>query len=106
MKAYRSLNSGTVNCLSQAVGHGVTLTQASYTIYYSLGFSYETYVQSRDRIHRIGQSKPCTYIHLLATNTCDSEVLKVLQNKGTLHEAMRAALKDNGVNTRKCEAVH
>lgn len=93
-------------CHPKAVGHGVTMTQASYAIYYSLGFSYETYVQSRDRIHRIGQTQRCTYIHLLAISTCDSKVLKVLKNKGSLHDAMRAALEDNSVGTRKRETVH
>ena len=81
-------------CHPRAVGHGITLVQASYAIYYSVGYSYELYKQSRDRIHRVGQKNRCTYFHLLALGTCDEVVLKVLQRKGGAAEAMRAALSE------------
>jgi hypothetical protein len=32
-----------------------------------MSFSAEQYEQSRNRIHRIWQGRPCTYYHLLAT---------------------------------------
>lgn len=83
-------------CHPKAVGHGVTLVQASYAVYYSVGYSYELYHQSRDRIHRVGQKHPCTYIHLIAADTCDRQVLDVLQAKGSAHEAMMAALSIGG----------
>lgn len=83
-------------CHPRCVGHGVTLVQASYAVYYSIGYSYELYHQSRDRIHRVGQTRNCTYIHLIARDTCDRRVLEVLQAKGSAHEAMMAALTDKG----------
>lgn len=51
-------------CHPQAAGHGLTLTEASHAIYFSLSHSLELFLQSQDRIHRIGQDRPCTY-HVL-----------------------------------------
>lgn len=86
-----------------AAGHGITLTAASYAVYYSLSFSYEMYQQSRDRIHRAGQRRACTYYHLIATlpdtrgdgdtDTIDAAMLKTVRRKGTAAEAVRAMLK-------------
>lgn len=79
-------------CHPKAVGHGITLVQASYAIYYSWSFSYELYAQSRDRIHRVGQREKCTYIHLLAKGTCDRQILDAVQRKAMTAEIMRAVL--------------
>lgn len=79
-------------CHPAAAGHGITLTAASYAVYYSLGFSYELYKQSRDRIHRAGQTKPCTYYILSAEDTVDEGCLRVVRNKGTAADALAQAL--------------
>ena len=39
------------------LGKGLTFTNCTYNIYYSVSFSYEEFAQSQDRIHRIGQDK-------------------------------------------------
>ena len=64
----------------------ITLTAASEVVYHSLSWAYEDYVQSRDRVHRIGQDRPVTYRHMVATghehqSTIDSLVLKSMQTK-------------------------
>ena len=79
-------------CHPAAAGHGITLTRASYSIYYSLGFSYELYKQSRDRIHRAGQTMPCTYYILVGEDTVDESALGVVRGKGTAADAIIAAL--------------
>ena len=79
-------------CHPAAAGHGITLTAASYAVYYSLGFSYELYKQSRDRIHRAGQTMPCTYYILTAEETVDEGCLGCVRNKGTAADALAAAL--------------
>ena len=63
------------------LGKGLTFTNCTYNIYYSLSFSYEEFAQSQDRIHRIGQDEKCTYIILQAKNTIDERIYKCLQNK-------------------------
>jgi len=80
-------------CHPAAAGHGITLTSACYSIYYSMDFSYERYQQSRDRIHRKGQTRPCTYYHLVADNTTDESILWAVRNKGKMSDAILRILK-------------
>src|SRR5690606_32979369 len=58
----------------QTVGVGIVLTRANIAIYYSMGFNMGDYEQSLARIHRDGQTKKCTYIHLIAESTVDEKV--------------------------------
>lgn len=64
-----------------AAGTGFTLTAATYTIYETLSWRYDFYAQSQDRIHRIGQQVPVTYLRLLAEDTIDSVIAESLQRK-------------------------
>ena len=59
----------------------MTFVNCTYNIYYSLSFSYEEFKQSKDRIHRIGQTNKCTYIILQAKNTIDKKIYNCLQRK-------------------------
>ena len=63
------------------IGKGLTFTNCTYNIYYSLSFSYEEFKQSQDRIHRIGQNNKCTYIILQAKDTIEEQIYGCLQNK-------------------------
>ena len=74
---------------------GVTLTATDTAIYYSLTFKLEDFLQSQDRIHRIGQnSSVVTYYIILSrlhpsvvpaeseqTRTIDRKIYKSLQGK-------------------------
>ena len=64
-----------------SMAHGVTLTNCTYSIYYSLSYSHEEHVQSRDRIYRKGTTKPCTYYYLMAPGTIDTVIYNILQGK-------------------------
>lgn len=82
-----------------AGGYGLTLTAASTAIYISNSFSYIDRVQSADRIHRIGQAKPCLYVDMLACGpkgekTVDHFILKTLQEKKSLAEVTCAAWRE------------
>lgn len=68
----------------QTAGLGITLHAASAAVFYSLDFNYANYAQALARIHRIGQAQPVTYIHLLAENTVDEQVLDALERKEDL----------------------
>lgn len=74
--------------------YGVTLTNCTYAVYYSLSFSFEEYYQSHDRIYRKGQTKPCTYIFLQAENTIDEIIYKAVIDKKTYTELFEMFLKD------------
>jgi len=73
--------------------YGVTFTNCTYAIYYSLSYSYEDYYQSHDRIYRKGQTKPCTFIFLLAEGTIDWDIYKVLKEKGTVSQIIENLVK-------------
>ena len=76
-------------------GYGITLTAASNMIYYSNGYDLEKRLQSQDRIHRIGQKKPVTYIDLIAEDTVDNKIVKALRKKINIaSEVMGEELKD------------
>ncbi len=65
----------------KAGGVGVDLTRARYQVYYSLDFDLGNYLQTRKRIHRPGQTRNVTYIHLLAAGTVDETILTALQQR-------------------------
>jgi len=62
-------------------GIGITLTAATYTIYYSNTFSLEDRMQSEDRNHRKGQDCKVTYIDLVMNHNIDKSMINALRNK-------------------------
>jgi SNF2 family DNA or RNA helicase len=80
-----------------SAAYGLTFTNASYSIYYGLNYSYEQYAQSRDRIHRYGQKNMCTYIHLLTKGTIDYVLYKCLQDKKELSISVLEHLKPKAI---------
>lgn len=79
-------------------GYGLTLTAASYVLYFSNSYNLEVREQSEDRAHRIGQDKNVTYIDLIAENTIDEFIVSALDKKlklsaETLGEEVKKWLK-------------
>lgn len=68
----------------QAASAGITLHAANVMVFYSMDFNYVNYSQACARIHRIGQERSVTYIHLLVENTVDDDVMKAIESKGNL----------------------
>jgi SNF2 family DNA or RNA helicase len=65
----------------RVAGFGLTLVEASTTIYYSNSFSLEHRLQSEDRNHRIGQKNNVTYIDLVADCKIDKRITDALRSK-------------------------
>ena len=79
----------------QTGGYGITLTQAHTVIYYSNGYDLEKRLQSEDRAHRIGQTKPVTYVDIIAEDTVDNKIVKALRKKVNIaSEVMGEELRD------------
>ena len=79
-------------------GYGLTLTAASYVVYFSNSYNLEVREQSEDRAHRIGQDKNVTYIDLITENTIDEFIVSALDKKlklsaETLGEEVKQWLK-------------
>jgi SNF2 family DNA or RNA helicase len=65
-------------------GYGLTLTAASLVVYYSNSFDLEVRLQSEDRAHRIGQTKPVMVYRIIAQQTIEEEILKLHETKRDL----------------------
>jgi SNF2 family DNA or RNA helicase len=63
---------------------GLTLVQAPYAIYYSYSYNLETWLQSQDRNHRIGQTRNVTYTSLITPKTVDEPIIKSLKKKNDI----------------------
>jgi len=78
----------------QAGSVGVDLTKARYAILWSLNYSLGDYEQLLARIHRPGQTRPCTYYHLIAKDTADEWIYDALQSKKEGLKAVLEALRE------------
>lgn len=70
-------------------GHGLTLNEAIYHIFYSNGFKYAERIQAEDRSHRIGQSRRVTYIDLGCSASIDERIDKALSSKANVLDTFR-----------------
>ena len=62
-------------------------------VWYDLPWSSENYIQANARIYRQGQTKPVMVHHLLAKDTIDNHVVKVLDGKINIQDALLESLK-------------
>jgi SNF2 family DNA or RNA helicase len=65
-------------------GHGLTLNEACHVIYYNNTFKYAERIQSEDRCHRIGQTRPVTYVDLVCSDSIDGRIMTAIENKGSV----------------------
>lgn len=64
-----------------AAKEGLTLTSANNAIYLDRNFKMDDYLQSQDRIHRIGQTRKCSIIKLIGKNTIDEYTDEIIEKK-------------------------
>jgi hypothetical protein len=80
----------------QSGGIGLNLQcnvgETAQTVWYDLPWSSENYIQANARIYRQGQEKPVIIHHLIMTNSVDEQVVKVLDGKINLQDALLNAL--------------
>lgn len=79
----------------QSGGHGLNLQHGSHTmIIYSASFSYEHMSQTMARIDRQGQEFPVVFHFLIAKDTVDELILRVLENKETVQANVLKLIKE------------
>jgi SNF2 family DNA or RNA helicase len=78
----------------QAGGEGVDFTRARYSIFFSVGYSLGKYEQAKARVHRPGQTRPVQHIHLVARNTVDVKIMRALERRAEIVEAILAEIKN------------
>jgi SNF2 family DNA or RNA helicase len=80
----------------QSGGIGLNLQcnvgETAQTIWFDLPWSSENYIQANARIYRQGQEKPVIIHHLTVAKTIDEQVVKVLDGKINLQDALLNAL--------------
>lgn len=78
-----------------SAGHGLNLQAGGSTlVWYSLTWSLELYEQTIGRLYRQGQSNETVVVeHIVATNTIDEKIIKVLNHKGNIQNALIEAVK-------------
>lgn len=64
-----------------AGGHGLTLNNAAYSIFYADGYKYSEREQAEGRNHRIGQTRRPTYISLCCSGSIDERIVSALSRK-------------------------
>jgi SNF2 family DNA or RNA helicase len=84
----------------QAGAEGVDMTCASHAVYFSLPHSLALYEQSRARLHRPGQARPVSFLHLIAEGTVDEAMYGSLQRKRDVIDEIRAGTFDFGYMKR------
>jgi len=69
---------------TSAAQAGFTLTASDMIVYMDRGFSLLEWLQSQDRIHRIGQTGTCTIVSFIAKGTIDEYIASVVDGKKDL----------------------
>ena len=66
-------------CQYQSANAGIDLFAADTMIFYEPTLSSNVLEQAKDRIHRIGQHRPCSYIHFLTVGTIEKVIYRTLR---------------------------
>ena len=75
-------------CQYQTANAGIDLFASDTIIYYEPTLRSTTLEQSRDRIHRTGQHRPCSYIHLLTKGTVEVDIYRALAGYSDFNEKL------------------
>lgn len=82
-----------------AAREGLTLTKANNAVYLDRNFNLVDYLQSQDRIHRISQTKECNIYKILARNTIDEYIDRIIDVKRDI-----AGYVQNDIESLKIES--
>lgn len=77
-------------CQYQSGSAGIDLYAANLCIFFEPTLRSDLLEQARDRIHRVGQKNPCSYYHLLTSDTIEFAIYRALQNYEDFNQALFA----------------
>ena len=81
----------------QAGAEGVDMTCSNHAVYFTLPYSLALYEQSKARLYRPGQTRPVSFVHLIATGTIDELIYSSLLRKRNLIDAIKDGSLDYGI---------
>jgi SNF2 family DNA or RNA helicase len=88
LTAYEECENSVTLIQYQAGAMGLNLQKANKIIYFTLTDKSELFEQSKKRIHRIGQDKPCFYYYLLTVGSIEWRMLEVLKERKDYTDAL------------------
>lgn len=81
----------------QAGAEGVDMTCSNHAVYFTLPYSLALYDQSKARLYRPGQTRPVSFVHLIAEGTIDELIYQSLMRKRSLIDAVKDGSLDYGI---------
>lgn len=90
LTAYESAGDSVTLIQYQAGAMGLNMQKANKIIYFTPPLSSELYEQSKKRIHRINQTRPCFYYRLICKNSVETEIYKTLEMRKDYTEKLFA----------------
>ena len=81
----------------QAGAEGIDMTCANNAVYYTLPHSLALYEQSKARLYRPGQTRPVSFVHLIASGTIDELIYTSLLRKRSLIDAIKEGSVDYSI---------
>lgn len=88
LTAYERLDNSVTFIQYQAGAMGLNLQKANRIVYFTLTNKSELFEQSKKRIHRIGQEKPCFYYLLLCEGSIEENILQALKERKDYTDAL------------------
>lgn len=79
--------------------YGLNLQFCHKIIYYSHDWDWGTRAQSEDRVHRYGQTEPVLIQEIYASNSIDEQILKCLERKENLVNALKHEIKKKNISS-------
>lgn len=81
LSAYENDGDSVTVCQYQAAAMGLNLQKANVMVYFTLPERSDLFEQSKKRIHRIGQKRPCFYHVLMCRNTIEGDIWDCLEKR-------------------------
>lgn len=88
LHAYEQKDDSVTFLQYQAGAMGLNLQKANRMIYFTPPLSSELFEQSKKRIHRIGQDKPCFYYKLICKGSIEEKIYRTLKMRKNYTEAL------------------
>lgn len=93
---WKECNGAVIGVQIQAGAEGIDMTKANHAVYFSIPHSLAMYNQSKARLYRPGQTRPVSFVHLIAENTIDEALYRSLLKKEDMIEAIKTGTFDFG----------
>lgn len=88
LEAYEHCEDSVTFIQYQAGAMGLNLQMANKVIYFTPPLSSELFEQSKKRVHRIGQEKPCFYYFLICKKSIEEKIYNTLAMRKNYTEAL------------------